>query len=96
LLEKSIVPLSEREDRIVYPSSTIAKLAKEKKLDGFKQYLFELSKEAGVDMKILEKQWEEFEKEVYEFTNEKEQIKYIEKFLTNRRAQRYRASHPKK
>lgn len=96
LLEKSKVPLDEREDREVYPSSTIAKLAKTNKLDGFKKYIFDLAEEAKVDIKTLNKQYDEFEKDVKTFTNEKEQIKYIEKFLTNRRAQRYRASHPKK
>jgi hypothetical protein len=96
LLEKSKVPLDEREDRVVYPASTVAKLANTNKLDGFKKYIFDLAEEAKVDIITLNKQYDEFEKDVKTFTNEKEQIKYIEKFLTNRRAQRYRASHPKK
>jgi hypothetical protein len=96
LLEKSKVPLDEREDRMVYPSSTIAKLANTNKLEGFKTYIFDLAKEANVNIESLTTQWEQFEKEVKTFTTEKEQIKYIEKFLTNRRAQRFRASHPKK
>jgi len=94
LLKKTAKDVITREDREVFPATTVVKMYKEKKFESFKTYITTKSTEATVPSKTFDPSWTRFESALKECTKDEQLLDTIKKFMSSQRTQRNRYSKP--
>ena len=94
LLKETAKDVLTREDREVFPATTVVRMYKEKKFEPFTAYMKTKSTEATVPTTTFEPSWERFEKALKGCAKDEELLDTIKKFMSSQRVQRNRYSKP--
>jgi len=94
LLKNTAKDVLTREDREVFPATTVVRMYKEKKFEPFTTYMKTKSTEATVPTTTFEPSWTRFETALKECTTDEKLLDTIKKFMSSQRVQRNRYSKP--
>ena len=94
LLKNTAKDVLTREDREVFPATTVVRMYKEKKFEPFKTYITNKSTEASVPSKTFDPSWARFETALKGCTTDEELLDTIKKYMSSQRVQRNRYSKP--
>lgn len=94
LLKNTAKDVLTREDREVFPATTVVRMYKEKKFEPFKTYITNKSTGASVPSKTFDPSWARFETALKGCTTDEELLDTIKKFMSSQRVQRNRYSKP--